>query len=69
MVGVVARALPPTMKQRIRAEAHGSSPSCRRHGLTDASATTDSPHATDSAPNTADSADSATLADCATNAQ
>ncbi|WNZ10198.1 DUF6344 domain-containing protein [Streptomyces sp. 11x1] len=24
------RALPPTMKQRIRAEAHGSSPSCRR---------------------------------------
>lgn len=23
------RALPPTMKQRIRAEAHGSSPSCR----------------------------------------
>ncbi|MET8640605.1 DUF6344 domain-containing protein [Streptomyces sp. NPDC004675] len=25
-----SRALPPTMKQRIRAEAHGSSPSCRR---------------------------------------
>ncbi|GGN66117.1 hypothetical protein GCM10011579_037360 [Streptomyces albiflavescens] len=24
-----SRALPPTMKQRIRAEAHGSSPSCR----------------------------------------
>ncbi|WP_435611440.1 DUF6344 domain-containing protein [Streptomyces sp. bgisy159] len=24
-----ARALPPTMKQRIRAEAHGKSPSCR----------------------------------------
>jgi hypothetical protein len=24
-----ARSLPPTMKQRIRAEAHGSSPSCR----------------------------------------
>ncbi|GAA3812345.1 DUF6344 domain-containing protein [Streptomyces phyllanthi] len=23
------RSLPPTMKQRIRAEAHGSSPSCR----------------------------------------
>ncbi|MFI9649592.1 DUF6344 domain-containing protein [Streptomyces sp. NPDC052040] len=23
------RALPPTMKQRIRAEAHGSSPTCR----------------------------------------
>ncbi|MFG2308996.1 DUF6344 domain-containing protein [Streptomyces sp. NPDC048566] len=26
---VLNRALPPTMKQRIRAEAHGSSPSCR----------------------------------------
>ncbi len=24
------RSLPPTMKQRIRAEAHGASPSCRR---------------------------------------
>ncbi|MEU4172341.1 DUF6344 domain-containing protein [Streptomyces sp. NPDC026665] len=24
-----SRALPPTMKQRIRAEAHGSSPNCR----------------------------------------
>ncbi|AVH57663.1 MULTISPECIES: DUF6344 domain-containing protein [Streptomyces] len=24
-----SRALPPTMKQRIRAEAHGSSPTCR----------------------------------------
>ncbi|MEU3522962.1 DUF6344 domain-containing protein [Streptomyces sp. NPDC038707] len=29
-----ARALPPTMKQRIRAEAHGKSPSCR-HRPTD----------------------------------
>ncbi|QIY97070.2 DUF6344 domain-containing protein [Streptomyces sp. S1D4-11] len=26
--GPYSRALPPTMKQRIRAEAHGSSPSC-----------------------------------------
>ncbi|NEB79717.1 hypothetical protein G3I40_31535 [Streptomyces sp. SID14478] len=26
---VFKRSLPPTMKQRIRAEAHGSSPSCR----------------------------------------
>jgi hypothetical protein len=31
------RALPPTMKQRIRAEAHGSSPSCRHRPLTDTS--------------------------------
>ncbi|WP_206300005.1 DUF6344 domain-containing protein [Streptomyces mangrovisoli] len=27
------RSLPPTMKQRIHAEAHGSSPSCRHHSL------------------------------------
>ncbi|MER6984791.1 DUF6344 domain-containing protein [Streptomyces carpinensis] len=30
------RSLPPTMKQRIRAEAHGKSPSCRHRPLTDA---------------------------------
>ncbi|MFI5684532.1 DUF6344 domain-containing protein [Streptomyces sp. NPDC051636] len=30
-----ARSLPPTMKQRIRAEAHGKSPSCRHRPLTD----------------------------------
>ncbi|TQE21889.1 hypothetical protein Sipo8835_36360 [Streptomyces ipomoeae] len=29
------RSLPPTMKQRIRAEAHGSSPSCHRHTAAD----------------------------------
>ncbi|WAX79126.1 DUF6344 domain-containing protein [Streptomyces sp. KMM 9044] len=29
-----AAALPPTMKQRIRAEAHGASPSCRSRRLT-----------------------------------
>ncbi|MEV0317460.1 DUF6344 domain-containing protein [Streptomyces sp. NPDC050658] len=29
------RSLPPTMKQRIRAEAHGSSPSCRHLPSTD----------------------------------
>ncbi|MEU6771650.1 DUF6344 domain-containing protein [Streptomyces sp. NPDC046759] len=33
-----ARLLPPTMKQRIRAEAHGKSPSCRRRPLTDTQA-------------------------------
>ncbi|KOV63441.1 DUF6344 domain-containing protein [Streptomyces sp. MMG1121] len=27
------RALPPTMKQRIRAEAHGKSPNCRQQPL------------------------------------
>ena len=40
-----ARALPPTMKQRIRAEAHGKTPSCRHRPLTDTEAdgtTTDS---------------------------
>ncbi|WP_329411756.1 DUF6344 domain-containing protein [Streptomyces sp. NBC_00704] len=34
-----ARSLPPTMKQRIRAEAHGKSPSCRHRGLPDADQT------------------------------
>ncbi|MER6441679.1 MULTISPECIES: DUF6344 domain-containing protein [unclassified Streptomyces] len=33
-----SRALPPTMKQRIRAEAHGSSPSCRHRPRVDAEA-------------------------------
>ncbi|MFF2512268.1 DUF6344 domain-containing protein [Streptomyces sp. NPDC058086] len=35
-VGPYGRALPPTMKQRIRAEAHGSSPSCRHRPPTEA---------------------------------
>ncbi|MDH6215037.1 DUF6344 domain-containing protein [Streptomyces pseudovenezuelae] len=30
------RSLPPTMKQRIRAEAHGKSPSCRHRSPADA---------------------------------
>ncbi|HZF87898.1 DUF6344 domain-containing protein [Streptomyces sp.] len=42
-----ARSLPPTMKQRIRAEAHGSSPSCRHRSLADAA-----PATTDCAPRT-----------------
>ncbi|MFE0415251.1 DUF6344 domain-containing protein [Streptomyces tendae] len=32
--------LPPTMKQRIRAEAHGTAPSCRHRPLADAAAAT-----------------------------
>ncbi|MFE2459954.1 DUF6344 domain-containing protein [Streptomyces sp. NPDC059402] len=35
--------LPPTMKQRIRAEAHGAAPSCRHHPLAGASATATTP--------------------------
>ncbi|MQY35846.1 hypothetical protein SRB17_38400 [Streptomyces sp. RB17] len=35
-----ASALPPTMKQRIRAEAHGKSPSCRHRPLTETQADT-----------------------------
>ncbi|MDT3724903.1 DUF6344 domain-containing protein [Streptomyces sp. DSM 41972] len=31
----LSRALPPTMKQRIHAEAHGKSPSCRHRPLSD----------------------------------
>ncbi len=36
-----ASSLPPTMKQRIHAEAHGSSPSCRHRPPTDAMDATD----------------------------
>lgn len=36
------RSLPPTMKQRIRAEAHGASPSCRHLPATDTEAEADS---------------------------
>ncbi|MFF5186689.1 DUF6344 domain-containing protein [Streptomyces sp. NPDC000345] len=35
------RSLPPTMKQRILAEAHGKSPSCRHRPLSDAEAAED----------------------------
>ena len=34
------RSLPPTMKQRIHAEAHGKSPNCRRLPRTDAESLT-----------------------------
>ena len=36
-----ARTLPPTMKQRIRAEAHGKSPSCRHRTLNETETETD----------------------------
>ncbi|MDW4904680.1 DUF6344 domain-containing protein [Streptomyces sp. ADMS] len=36
-----ARSLPPTMKQRIGAEAHGSSPSCRHRSPADTDAETE----------------------------
>jgi len=41
------RSLPPTMKQRIRAEAHGKSPSCRHRPPTDADETTETADATE----------------------
>ncbi|WP_314224798.1 DUF6344 domain-containing protein [Streptomyces zaehneri] len=44
-----ARSLPPTMKQRIRAEAHGKSPSCRHRGLPDTEAAEDTAASCDSA--------------------
>ncbi|MFJ9633492.1 DUF6344 domain-containing protein [Streptomyces sp. NPDC101175] len=47
------RSLPPTMKQRIRAEAHGKSPSCRHR----------SPADTDEAPETAAPAEQPAPAD------
>ena len=34
-IGSFSRDLPPTMKQRIRAEAHGSSPGCRHRPSAD----------------------------------
>ncbi|MCI3274736.1 DUF6344 domain-containing protein [Streptomyces cylindrosporus] len=49
------RDLPPTMKQRIRAEAHGKSPSCRNRPAGDSEATTDT--ATNTAANTATDTD------------
>ncbi|MFI6009387.1 DUF6344 domain-containing protein [Streptomyces sp. NPDC051243] len=45
-----ARSLPPTMKQRIRAEAHGRTPGCRHRPLTESEAAT-----TTSAPGGCDS--------------
>lgn len=46
------RALPPTMKQRIRAEAHGASPATRHLAAdpTDATATTDAARTSHGAP-------------------
>ncbi|MFD7689789.1 DUF6344 domain-containing protein [Streptomyces sp. NPDC059781] len=37
----LAKALPPTMKQRIHAEAHGKSPSCRHRPVSDTTAESD----------------------------
>ncbi|MFI2507863.1 DUF6344 domain-containing protein [Streptomyces sp. NPDC018972] len=41
------RALPPTMKQRIHAEAHGKSPSCRHRPLSDTTTESDSSDCSD----------------------
>ncbi|MFB8244693.1 DUF6344 domain-containing protein [Streptomyces sp. NPDC055952] len=46
-----ARALPPTMKQRIRAEAHGKTPRCRHRPVADQAA----PSTTDCADDDSDS--------------
>jgi hypothetical protein len=43
------RSLPPTMKQRIRAEAHGKSPSCRHRPPADTDEATEALEAMDSA--------------------
>ncbi|GAB2865166.1 hypothetical protein GCM10027074_35640 [Streptomyces deserti] len=53
-----ARALPPTMKQRIHAEAHGKSPSCRHRPLADtAPDTTTAPATADCSDDTDDTDD------------
>src|SRR5690606_41959694 len=51
-----ARSLPPTMKQRVRAEAHGTSPACRQPPFAGSAA----------APADPDCADGATVPDDAT---
>ncbi|CAM5521781.1 putative protein OS=Streptomyces canus OX=58343 GN=AQI96_11700 PE=4 SV=1 [Streptomyces canus] len=51
------RSLPPTMKQRIRAEAHGKTPSCRSRSLADTDTAAAAPAEADAAP--------AAAADCA----
>ncbi|WP_327696193.1 DUF6344 domain-containing protein [Streptomyces sp. NBC_00459] len=48
-----ARSLPPTMKQRIRAEAHGSSPSCRHRSPADTDAETEAGQESDTDAGTA----------------
>jgi hypothetical protein len=47
---VHARSLPPTMKQRIRAEAHGKTPGCRQHPSADAPALATDPESVPAAP-------------------
>jgi hypothetical protein len=49
-------ALPPTMKQRIRAEAHGSSPSCRHRHPDDAAADASTEASADASTATPDTA-------------
>ncbi|MGW7254621.1 DUF6344 domain-containing protein [Streptomyces sp. NPDC054834] len=41
---LIAASLPPTMKQRIQAEAHGKSPGCRRRPLADQEASPSPEH-------------------------
>ncbi|MET8078171.1 DUF6344 domain-containing protein [Streptomyces sp. NPDC005303] len=54
------RSLPPTMKQRIRAEAHGKTPSCRSGSLADTATDT----ATELAPDTEAATAEPVGADC-----
>ena len=49
-----SRSLPPTMKQRIRAEAHGKSPSCRHRPLSEQEAAEHTSSSCDSATTTAE---------------
>ncbi|WP_217234865.1 DUF6344 domain-containing protein [Streptomyces sp. AC555_RSS877] len=49
-------ALPPTMKQRIHAEAHGKTPSCRHRPSTDTEADESAESSTESGPDAAPAA-------------
>ncbi|MFE6482090.1 DUF6344 domain-containing protein [Streptomyces sp. NPDC057757] len=65
--GALDRGLPPTMKQRIRAEAHGSSPSCRHRPPLD----TNEPEAADLSAITGSTAENGSTSadDCLTGAR
>ncbi len=63
------RGLPPTMKQRIRAEAHGSSPACRHRPSTDTTAFMNALNDSTAAPDHVDTAGSPSMVGCHTGTQ
>ncbi|MFF7949161.1 DUF6344 domain-containing protein [Streptomyces griseorubiginosus] len=62
------KALPPTMKQRIRAEAHGKTPSCRHRSPADTETSAGS-ETTETSAGTETAADAQTIAQAASAAE